>query len=998
MADTLTTTRATKPGAYIGRIFRPTPTGLSGFARLPCLVGKGNRLQTVFNAQIRRSYRNAVPIVFTGTSPHVATLVYAAENDQTITRVYDTDGNTVPASAWIFTESSPGVSGYNQVVMLPEVFNANKNYRIDYQSTSRLIKDELPFSEIREVRFVGDTENQELYVENVNFNIPVTLSEPAADTGNANVATTGFTTPAAATGNTGTATLTITAGSFTGDYSRTYTAEVTSVGGTVEVDVRVTLPGGGADIEAPSPYHADLAVPAGLTASFATPGGISSDTITDPETGDVITLQLDDSGADVIVTDSFEFVGLGISLVEVDTALANTNQFPDYTTVTKTVTNADVVVSLRDDSTFTGLTNRKYILQCTAAAGVTPSRTASFVWTGYGESPVTGSAVGSPLNIAEAIGSNLDVSLEMGVKVDFDFGAVQFTAGDLFEFEAKAPRKYVNAKDSRSYSLTVNSAVAGSVEFQYITDTPEGKFGTATATGPGGSLRLPGGIDLYVRNIGSLLSENRYVAADFWTFSTVNEEVIDWQLTSRVSETINTTEILTDTLGSVTGVVGAAYVILSNIPTDVLFVQDTATDALLTATALTTRPILWFLPANKPVNTIEISYEYVGPEPAPGSFYYITANVVRAPELYNVPILSLSFEEADRLLGPVTVSNDLYIGAQLALEDNGAPGIYSCQAFDADGDGVISSVDIDAAILATEENATLTDIVVLNGNSSLSTALSSNQRMNDPFERKERALWVGLPVGTAIGSINASGTVVYTAKRTLQVYGANHARGTRVLVANSRATKTITLTDGTQTTVTLDGSFIQAAIAAVNASFADPGTPLLRQTVAGFASMQTFSEPEELQLQGASVLYLSNQGSVEAPVFRIEESVTVDTSSPDNNEIGVAINQKQFVTREVRSSMEDSLLAVLPPTEQAGVSIVRTFLVTKLADLASRGIIGAYTDNAGNARAINASTDVEVFRSKSDHTLYNFKYYWVGRYPIKRLFGLYSVDKKFFTG
>lgn len=992
MADILTTTRATKPGAYIGRIFRPTPTGLTGFARLPCLVGKGSRLQTVFNAQIRRSYRNAVALTFSTTSPYIASLSYPALNDQTIARLYKSTGETVSALYWTFTESTLGSGTYNQVLIVPEVFDANATYFLDYQSTSRNIKDELPFSDIREVRFIGDTENQSLYVENVNYNLPVSISAITADLGNTNINTRGFSSVTADTGNTGTATVAVSAGTFTGDYNRTYTVEITAVGATIDAEVRVTLNGGGSAIEPPSPYHSSLAVPAGLTLSFPTPGGISTDTITDPETGDVITLELDDTPNDVTLGDVFTFTGLGISLVEVDTALENTNQFAEYTTVTATVTNVDVSVALRDDSAFTGTSNRKYIIQCTAASGVSPSRTATFVWTGYGEYPVTEGT----FNIAEATSTNLNITLENGVKVDLGFGAVHFTIGDVFTFEAKAPRKYITAKDSRDYTLTVQSAAAGAVQFQYVTNTPEGKFGLVASTGPAGSLRLPGGVDLYVRNIGSALAENRYATADEWTFSTVNEETVDWTLRSRVKETINTTEFLTDVLGTVTGVVGATYIIISNIPTNVMYVKDTVTAGLLTATALTTQPIIWF--TSEPANNVEVYYEYIGPEPAPGNFYYITANIVRPANLYNVPVLSLTYDEAYRLLGPAATNNDLLIGAELALNDNGAPGLYTCQAWDSDGDGVISTVDINNAIIATEKNADLTDVIVLNGNSSISTALASNERMNDPFERKERALWLGLPVGTAIGDTNTAGTVVFTSKRTLQVYGDNHAHGTRVLVANSRATKTITLSDGTQSTVTLDGSFIQAAIAAKNASFTDPGDTLLRQNISGFDSMQVFSEPEELQLEAASVLYLSNQGSDDAPVFRLEESTTVDTSSPDNNEISVAINQRQYVTRDIRTSMDNSLIAVVPPSEQAGIAIIQTFLVTKLADLAARGIIGPYVDDAGNPRSLLPSQDIEIFRSKTDNTLYHFKYYWMGRYPIKRLFGLYSVDKKFFTG
>jgi hypothetical protein len=79
------------------------------------------------------------------------------------------------------------------------------------------------------------------------------------------------------------------------------------------------------------------------------------------------------------------------------------------------------------------------------------------------------------------------------------------------------------------------------------------------------------------------------------------------------------------------------------------------------------------------------------------------------------------------------------------------------------------------------------------------------------------------------------------------------------------------------------------------------------------------------------------------------------------------------------------------------VAIVRTYLVNKLADLVGKGLIGPFADENGNTRPIDPTLDVEVFRDRSDKTLYHFRYYWMGRYPVKRLFGMYSVDRKFFS-
>lgn len=1081
MADILTTTRATKPGTYIGRIFRPAPTGLDGFARLPCLVGKGSRLQTLYDIPIRRSYRNGVGLIFASTAPHIATLAHTAVDDQNISTLYKEDGTPVSNLFWAFRESTTGSGIFDQVFITAEAYDPNSDYFIDYQSDSRTLQDELPFNDLREIRFIGDTEGQDKYLENVNYNVPISLSSITPGSLNAKLILREFSPPVVTGG--GTPVLTpdpVTA--HTSTYNRIYTLDVDTVsGGFINATVRITLGSGGNSVGAPSPFHTAATIPVnglatgvsltagptvtvtvsglvtspsdvgktvvisgasngtnngyftitgesgGNTLTFTNSGGVADLAYTgivtvvrgqtvrflqgamspneslsaflDPATNDVIRIKLDDTGSTVVTTTAITFTALARSLVEPDAVLSNTNQYPSFTAVTETVTNTSVALDVRDDFPYTGTTNRNYILVCSSVGiGLSPNRTASFQWVGYGEE-ATGHAVSTEglINISEASGTT-DVDLELGIHLSFSFGTVNFVVGDKFIFTAKAPRKFVTAKDSRDYTLTVFSTAANNVQFHYTTSTPEGKFGDVSVSG-NGELRLPGGVHLYARNVGTLLSQNRYDADDEFTFSTINSNGIDWNLYSRTVETFNTTDIYTDTLGlsSLTGIAGGRYIILSHIPNQdgVLFVRDKATEVLFTATFNVGSPILWF--TTVPTATFEVAYEYRGAEPSPGNFYYVTANIKRPAELYNTPILSLTYDEAFRLLGPASNENALLIAAELALRDNGAPGVYTCQAFDADNDLVISTADINNAIIATEGNNKLTDIVVLNGYASLSTALLSNERMNDPFERKERALWVGLPVGSQIGNTTSGDSIVATAKKTLQVYGNNPAHGTRVLLANPKAVKTITLPDGSQTDVTLDGSFIQAAIAGRNASFADPGTPLLRQFVGGFKSMQTYSESEELQLQAASVLYLSNQGSVAAPAFRIEESVTVDTSSPDNNEISVSINQRQFVTRTVRDQMDSSLIAIVPPGEGAGVSLIQGFLVGILQDLVARGIIGSYTDEAGNERGLNPATDVEVFRDNTTKTLYNFKYYWNARYPVKRLFGLYSVDAKLFS-
>jgi len=195
------------------------------------------------------------------------------------------------------------------------------------------------------------------------------------------------------------------------------------------------------------------------------------------------------------------------------------------------------------------------------------------------------------------------------------------------------------------------------------------------------------------------------------------------------------------------------------------------------------------------------------------------------------------------------------------------------------------------------------------------------------------------------------------------------------------------------TRVQLDGSFLAAYTAALNAAFTDPSATLLRRDVTAFDDMQVWDEREGDLLGEAQVLYCDTVG---ASVFRYQQSTTLDTSAQDLKEIS-AMNQKMFVTRVVARDMDEALIAIVPPSAAAGVAIVRAFLADELARFVSRGLIAPYGQELDppTIRPINPATDLYVFVDEQDRTLYHFGYFYNLRYPIKKLFGLFSVDTKF---
>jgi hypothetical protein len=543
---------------------------------------------------------------------------------------------------------------------------------------------------------------------------------------------------------------------------------------------------------------------------------------------------------------------------------------------------------------------------------------------------------------------------------------------------------------------------AGYVEGTYTTDTPEGGFGTFTAAANSlapsnplwshGLFTLPDNVLLVARNLfsGPLATAqgNRDTVNDKFTFAATNEEWIDWSLTEKTEETIEADEILTDVNGTVTGTPNTSYIILSQIPSSVTSIVTDAGGTPITYVWMTGTQYITFV--SDPGEAIVVAYEWRSAEPDPGQVYYFTANYLRPDELYNVPQLVLDRQAGRTLLAPAHPDNHLYVMNELAF-DNGVPGVYYTQVKDPDADGIYTNNDFKAAILATEAPTRVTDLIVLSNFGSLSDSLTSVTKMNDPFERRERLLWVGTPAGTVIGDVDTPGSLSYLAKRTLQVYGNSPAHGSRIIVGSTTCSVDLRLDDGSDVEVSLDGSFVAGALACLCASFQDPGQTILRKFLAGFKTVQTYGDLEDPRnrLLGASdIIYITEQGT---SVYRVEEDVTVDTFAEDFHLIN-NMTQKHFVTRVIRKATDSNLISIVVPSAEAGAGLIKGFVAGTLNTIVSRGIVGRYQDASGNERPLDPDKDVVVFRDTADPTLYHFFYaYWL-RQTIKRLFGLYSVN------
>jgi hypothetical protein len=321
-------------------------------------------------------------------------------------------------------------------------------------------------------------------------------------------------------------------------------------------------------------------------------------------------------------------------------------------------------------------------------------------------------------------------------------------------------------------------------------------------------------------------------------------------------------------------------------------------------------------------------------------------------------------------------------------------GCYFVQVKDAAGNQVFSIADYRTAIDATEVSSDITDLIVLSYFDALSYSKSSIEQMNDPFAAKERLLWVGAPIGTELGDSLTPGTFIYLAVNTLQFGPDSPGRGNVILLGNPGATRTVTLEDNTTTTVTLDGSFVAAYAAARTAAFTDPSGTLLNKDCSSFDTVEVWNEKEEVLLGGASITTLSY---IDSGVYRFIESKTVTTSEPGLQEIS-ARTQAHYVVKRVRNELKVATIGFVPPSTAAGEVLITSSLVQSLSAMASNNIIAPYgqEEDPKTIRQINPASDIKVWVDENDPRIYHFQFFFNIRYPIKNLFGLYSLDTKFF--
>jgi len=1004
---TLATTRYVEAGTYIGQFFIPGAGTLPNEVRVVCLVGRGDRNIMIRDNTIRRSFVNDELLSFTSIAPFMAVLDFPADGNQSApTSLRTGDGVEISPNKWSYVLDG---GEYTKVQLVDSAYDPLAQYYLSYQSTSREVIDEIPAisiqqlqatAEIREIEAMSVLKGQHEFEEFQDYTGTYELDEPAGDPSNSNPSTSfSIINDTAVTGS-GTLAFNPSA-LYSHSYNRVYSVECTNSSG--------ATPNRIAEFKWTS-----TPVSFGNNALPSVPLNVAEDapvfTVDETDPGSYtqllelgVLLDLDFGASNFTLGDIFYFQANGPSLIEIDPKNLNDNQFTEFSSVVPSLmplSTGDVdISSLPADYAYTehNLTFRLKVIEVT---GVSPARTATIAWAAYGTMMASGSFTideASPTSLIQDLGAS-------GIEATFSFGATHFVVGDLFSFAVAAPRIFYKGKEAvRNTKFTVGAVAypasdRTTVAGAFLTDTPEGRFGNwaaDTATNQG-RFEIPDGLRFYVRNtylssmVDMVPGGSQLDTGDVFNMQARFLGGLDFSLLREETETFsNPSEIATDTTGRITGTAGNRYITLGNMPVEILSLTEVATGDPITYTQVTDTPYLVITTVGFSVDNgdLAVNYRWRGREPAPGQIYYLSAKYLRPDEFYNRPFLFLSQTDTQAFLAPSTVRNDLYIGSQIVW-DYAVPGLFIIQVKDADDDGIYSREDFKAGINAFLQDRRATDLVVLNFFSALPDQLQIINIANDPFELHESMTWVGAPIGSTIGSEIEIGSLVFLSRKTLAVYGQSPAHGTRVLLGPARATKTITLEDNSSTSVTLDGSFVAAALAALNSSFTDPKETLLFKAITSFDTMQTYTDPENQILGGNNIIFFADEGE---GVYRIKEDITTDPFSPDTLNINQMV-QKQFVTRDIRRTINNSLISLVFPSAETGVVTLQSILTSRLSTLVGSSLIGNYQDASGGVRDIEADTDALVFRDSADPTLFHIGYNYFLATTAKRVFGLYTVN------
>jgi hypothetical protein len=388
----------------------------------------------------------------------------------------------------------------------------------------------------------------------------------------------------------------------------------------------------------------------------------------------------------------------------------------------------------------------------------------------------------------------------------------------------------------------------------------------------------------------------------------------------------------------------------------------------------------------------------VGSAPVFGNTYFATYEYIRPDSDYNTPRLFNSLDLARADLGYESADNPLMVASYLAFK-NKAPSIYVVQVDDSTQTGRPTQLQLEAALDAAGNSSNITDIVMLDPRSSIRPSIVQHIiDQNSPTVDHARRAWIGAPQGTVSGDSDTVDSFIYIATQELQVPADSPARGRLFLVAPSQSYTTITLEDGTEQTMYVDGTMIAVGIAALYTSRTSPAAVLLGTQLLGYdySTFTTFLSQERKLMSSNGVCVVTAENNKLA--MKDPLSTEAGGGKLPQFEEPSASSQKDNLAKKIKSAMESNVQGIVPTDLADFILSIKSVIGETIKAAITAGEIGPYRDDNGRTREISYLTDIQVFQSRTDARNYSFRYFFMLRYPAKRFFGNYSVDVPFFSG
>lgn len=390
-----------------------------------------------------------------------------------------------------------------------------------------------------------------------------------------------------------------------------------------------------------------------------------------------------------------------------------------------------------------------------------------------------------------------------------------------------------------------------------------------------------------------------------------------------------------------------------------------------------------------------------GQRPDFGTVYYATYNAQRPDSDYATPHRVYNPTQLYEYTSPLTLSNyprnKLAIAGEIAFE-NEATSLYLIQINDQTAPGLPTQTQINSAIDVAKTRSGITDVVVIDTSQDSAVYLMNHvANQSSQLEKHYRRGWYGMARDTDVGDPDTADTFVYRATRTLQPGNTSPGRGRQILVSPANVDRVITLNDGREITLELDGSYLAAAVAGLYTSLPSPSDVLINRSVTGFVSdtFETFLRGERHTMASNGVTVVTN----DAGNLKMLDPLTTEAGGGKvvQFEEPSASAQKDAVVGTVNTLIENNAVGVVPDDLADFIADTKKWIMLGILAEINAGTIAPFRNPDGTVRDIDPRSDIQVFQSTTDQRTFFFKFWFNLKYPAKRFFGEFSVDNPFFA-